>query len=98
MAKGKKFNAAEKYFMEKEIVYRKMVNQREEEIKELKTKLEELNLLNIKLQKENDMLNKENSKLLEYTGLSKVDAKKVCKKDIEMANLISGLNALRNAF
>ena len=98
MTKGKKFNAVEKHFMEKEAIYRRMLNRNEVEIKELQDKLVELDLLNKNLQKENDKLNKENTKLLEYVGLSKEDIRAACKKDIVMTNFVRGLTALRDPF
>jgi predicted RNase H-like nuclease (RuvC/YqgF family) len=96
MAKGKKFDAAEKHFREKEIMYSKMINQREDEIKELKDKLVELNSICKNLEKENEILNKENSKLLEYTGLDKKDIKIACKKDVELTKMMRGMNVFGN--
>lgn len=90
--KGKKFNVAEEYFMKKEITYKKMMNQMEEEIRELKTKLVELDSGCKKLEKENNILSNENSKLLEYTKLDKKDIKVACKKDVELTKLMSGMN------
>lgn len=92
MSKGKKFDAAEKHFMKKEAIYRRMLDRNNVGIKELQDKIVELDLMCKNLQKENEMLNVENNKLLEYTGLDKKDIKMACKKDTELTKLMRDIN------
>lgn len=92
--KGKKFNAAEKHFQEKELKYRKEINH-------LRSVYSELCNVNLQLAKENDSLKKENldiklkyEKLLEYSKLSESDIKIAIEGDKAKGQLTGMFNML----
>ena len=81
MPRGKKFNAAERHFIEKEKAYKKQIARLNEyikaqdlEIKRLKALLDEQDY---KILTQNDWINR----LLEYTELEKSDIRAVCEAD-----------------
>ena len=88
---GKKFDAHEKHFKEKEIKYNR-------EIKHLHERTTEINTRNLQLEKENEQLNKENlnvnakyEKLLEYSKLTDIEVKEALKMDksaIEFSSML----------
>ena len=86
--KSKKFNAAEKYFLKKELQYKKQIKLLKEQLDSayedalLFKKRSEL------AEKKNDELKNWLERLLEYTELSKDDIKQVCDKDKKMAETI----------
>ncbi len=92
MAKGKKFDAAQKHFEGKRIEYEKRlkhlnahVSEQDRIISEMKEQIDALSL-------ENQQLKEWNERLLKYTELSKEDIKTACAKDKKMENLVSIIN------
>lgn len=92
MPHGKKFTAAEKYFNEKKVVLEKRIKARDELIAEQSLEIKRLTNRIIELETQNVQLQDEIDRLLKYTELSKEDIKKVCKKDITIADTLSFLN------
>ena len=92
MPHGKKFTAAEKYFNEKKVVLEKRIKARDVLIAEQSFEIKRLTNRIIELETQNVQLQDEVNRLLEYTELSKEDIKKVCKKDITIADTLSFLN------
>ena len=92
MPHGKKFTAAEKYFNEKKVVLEKRIKARDVLIAEQSFEIKRLTNRIIELETQNVQLQDEVNRLLKYTELSKEDIKKVCKKDISIADTLSFLN------
>lgn len=91
---GKKFSAAEKHFLEKEIKYRKdieykisKINKLEQEISDLRTERNNLSAENLELR---DWV----ERLLTYTELDVRDIKKVCEKEKATANVMQSLSEM----
>lgn len=91
MAKGKKYEAAEKHFDKKRVEY-------EKKIKTLTARVSEQNKIIAENQEqistlvmENQRLNEWVERLLEYTELSKEDIKAACEKDKRMVGALSTL-------
>lgn len=89
MAKGKKFDAAQKHFEGKKI-------ELEKQIKALTTRVSEQNKTISEQRGQIDALSSENQqlkewieRLLEYTELSKEDIKAACEKDKKIASAMS---------
>lgn len=89
MAKGKKYEAAEKHFDKKRVEY-------EKKIKALTARVSEQNKIIAENQEqistlvmENQRLNEWVERLLEYTELSKEDIKAACEKDKKIASAVS---------
>lgn len=89
MAKGKKYEAAEKHFDKKRVEY-------EKKIKALTARVSEQNKIIAENQEqistlvmENQRLNEWVERLLEYTELSKEDIKAVCEKNKRIASAAS---------
>lgn len=89
MAKGKKFDAAQKHFEGKKI-------ELEKQIKALTTRVSEQNKTISEQKGQIDALSSENQqlkewieRLLEYTELSKEDIKAACEKDKKIASAMS---------
>lgn len=89
MAKGKKYEAAEKHFDKKRVEY-------EKKIKTLTARVSEQNKIIAENQEqistlvmENQRLNEWVERLLEYTELSKEDIKTACEKDKKIASAAS---------
>lgn len=70
MAKGKKFTAAEKYFMEKETRYRKELKQLEAALLESQVAIEDLRVENASLSQELVKLMNERDEALKLSNLS----------------------------
>lgn len=92
MPRGKKFNAAEKHFIEKEQRYQKQIKNLEQlnaaqdlEIARLKVAIKERDN-QILLQ--TDWINR----LLEYTELNKEDIKAACEKDKHVNDLFDAIS------
>ena len=83
MPKGKKYNAAEKHFIEKEQRYQKQIRRLNDMIAaqnlEIGRLKEEIN------ERDNHILSLKDwiDRLLEYTELDKEDIKAACEKDIQ---------------
>lgn len=95
--KGKKFNAAEKHFQEKEVILRQYANK-------YKEWFIETNNVNSQIVKENEQLKKQNAditekykQLLEYSKLSEDDIMRTLKKDKALEQ-ISGIINTANSF
>ena len=89
MAKGKKFDAAQKHFEGKKI-------ELEKQIKHLTARVSEQNKVISEQRGQIDALSSENQqlkewieRLLEYTELSKEDIKAACEKDKKIASAAS---------
>ena len=92
MAKGKKFNAAEKHFQGKIDDLHKIIKHKDEMLERSRIKLNELNNEVSTLYAENNQLRDWVNRLLEYTELSKEDIKKACEKDKQIASLFTFMN------
>lgn len=95
MAKGKKFDAAEKHFENKRVKY-------EREIRRLTDIVSEQNKIISKNEQQISALETENTqlkdwveRLLEYTELSKEDIKAVCEKDKRLGESLELLKSLK---
>ena len=82
--KGKKFDAAEKHFKEKELVLLKQINLLSEKTKDQHLQISELVHENQEIKVKNNELQAENERLLQLTELSKEDIKIICEKDKEL--------------
>jgi len=89
--KGKKFTAAEKHFYKKEMEYRKQINALKASYLTAQAALTQANEKIKTLLESQEELKSQVSKLLEYTKLSEDDIKLACKKDQEIAGLLSAL-------
>lgn len=96
MPKGKKYDAAERHFIEKQTMY-------EKRIKGLQETLSNKNAELIKVRQERDELHSENARLqdwverlLQYTELSREDIKTVCEQDKQKGIGISRISGLLN--
>ena len=94
--KGKKFNAAEKHFQEKEILLRRELNKYKEWFIETNNVNNQLIKENEQLKRNADIITKYN-KLLEYSKLSEDDIMRALKKDKALEQ-ISGLINTTNSF
>jgi predicted nuclease with TOPRIM domain len=91
MAKGKKFNVAEVYFREKELILKKELREAKKETCLIKEQFNKLLGEYNEVKNENVKLNTELAKLLEYTNLNKDEIKAACQKDIAFANFAKTL-------
>lgn len=87
MPKGKKFNAAEKHFLEKEKQWKNRISdlemQQSNTLKLLNDTEEQLQSLQMK----NNELQQWINRLLEYTELSESDIKKAVERDKSLADM-----------
>ena len=90
MAKGKKFDAAEKHFEKQCVEWRKRIRELEHVNKELHMKLRSLCDEMEKLQKENESLRQQNETLMELKNMS-VDDVKTLIESKESINEWSGV-------
>ncbi|MDD3172193.1 MAG: hypothetical protein PHF63_00765 [Herbinix sp.] len=79
--KGKKFDAAEKHFMEKEARLKKQINSLEARNSELRAALVEKTSENNSLSTKNAELEDWIERLLIYTELNREDIKRICQED-----------------
>lgn len=98
MPRGKKFNAAEKHFIEKEQRYQKQIRYLKEVIA-----AQELEIARLKAavdDRDNQILSQKDwiNRLLEYTELSKEDIKTVCAADKVKADRLSAINRFADSF
>ena len=85
--KGKKFNATEKHFQEKEIKLRQEVTHYKTLLTTIKSNVDYLSEANTRLHQENCEIKEKYEKLLEYSKFSDDDIKSALDKD----KTISGL-------
>lgn len=94
MPKGKKFDAAQKHFMDKEAELKKEIRGLQAE---LYTANRKLSLLSEKLgqvEAENEQLKDHRTRLLQYMDLKESDIKTICQKDKQAADFFTMMNAV----
>lgn len=89
MAKGKKFDAAQKHFEGKKIELEKQIKALTARVSEQNKTISEQKGQIDALSSENQQLKEWIERLLEYTELSKEDIKAACEKDKKIASAIS---------
>lgn len=94
--KGKKFNAAEKHFIEKEIKYQSQIKSLTTTIQGIKSSQAELLHKNQVLTDENTQLKDWVERLLQYTELSEADIKAVCEQDKHRGEAITQFMGMVN--
>lgn len=92
MPRGKKYNAAEKHFIEKERRYQKQIRYLNDVIAAQKLEIEQLKIAvnerDNKILLQTDWINR----LLEYTELEKEDIKAACDRDKRVNDAFTSLN------
>ena len=91
MAKGKKFDAAEKHFEKKRIQYERKINDLTQQLENAHRDTRHFRSLYEFAERENEELKAWVERLLEYTELSKEDIKAACEKDKRAAAALSWL-------
>lgn len=96
MAKGKKFDAAEKHFEKKCVEWRKQIRELEQQNKENHKRI--LNLCDEieKVQMENKILREQNETLMELKDMSKEDVRTLIKSKESVNQLSSLMNFMGN--
>lgn len=89
MAKGKKFDAAQKHFEGKKIELEKQIKVLTARVSEQNKTISEQKGQIDALSSENQQLKEWIERLLEYTELSKEDIKAACEKDKKIASAMS---------
>lgn len=89
MAKGKKFDAAQKHFEGKKIELEKQIKALTSRVSEQNKTISEQRGQIDALSSENQQLKEWIERLLEYTELSKEDIKAACEKDKKIASAMS---------
>ena len=89
MAKGKKFDAAQKHFEGKKIELEKQIKYLTARVSEQNKTISEQKGQIDALSSENQQLKEWIERLLEYTELSKEDIKAACEKDKKIASAMS---------
>ena len=89
MAKGKKFDAAQKHFDGKKIELEKQIKYLTARVSEQNKVISEQKGQIDALSSENQQLKEWIERLLEYTELSKEDIKAACEKDKKIASAMS---------
>lgn len=89
MAKGKKFDAAQKHFEGKKIELEKQIKALTARVSEQNKTISEQKGQIDALSSENQQLKEWIERLLEYTELSKEDIKAACEKDKKIASAMS---------
>lgn len=89
MAKGKKFDAAQKHFEGKKIELEKQIKALTARVSEQNKTISEQKEQIDALSSENQQLKEWIERLLEYTELSKEDIKAACEKDKKIASAMS---------
>lgn len=89
MAKGKKFDAAQKHFEGKKIELEKQIKALTARVSEQNKTISEQKWQIDALSSENQQLKEWIERLLEYTELSKEDIKAACEKDKKIASAMS---------
>lgn len=89
MAKGKKFDAAQKHFEGKKIELEKQIKALTARVNEQNKTISEQRGQIDALSSENQQLKEWIERLLEYTELSKEDIKAACEKDKKIASAMS---------
>lgn len=96
MAKGKKFDAAEKHFEKKCVEWRKQIRELEQQNKEKHKQIFDLCDEIEKLQMENKRLREQNETLMEVKDMSKEDVKTLIKSKKSINELSSFMNFMGN--
>lgn len=81
MPRGKKFDAAEKHFMEERRKYDALIKYYQERCKQLTDENAQLSVKVSDLEYQNDQLNQWVQRLLHYTEMSLDDVKAACERD-----------------
>ena len=92
MAKGKKFDAAEKHFEKKRVQYEKRIKDLNQQLENAHRDTRHFRSQYEFLQRENEELKNWIERLLEYTELSKEDIIAACEKDKRAAEALSWLS------
>ena len=92
MAKGKKFDAAEKHFEKKRVQYEKRIKDLNQQLENAHRDTRYFRSRYEFLQRENEELKNWIERLLEYTELSQEDIKAACEKDKRAAEALSWLS------
>ena len=98
MAKGKKFDAAQKHFEGKKIELEKQIKALTARVSEQNKTISEQRGQIDALSSENQQLKEWIERLLEYTELSKEDIKAACEKDKKIASAMSVFGLFGGAF
>lgn len=88
MPKGKKFDAAQKHFSEKELTYKKQITGYTDRLTQYNREICELKTDNEKLSQENAQMKEWIERLLQYTELSTSDIKQAREKDKAIAGML----------
>lgn len=96
MAKGKKFDAAEKHFEKKCIEWRKQIRELEQQNKENNKRIFDLCDEIEKLQMENKRLREQNETLMELKDMSNEDVRTLIKSKKSINELSSLMNFMGN--
>jgi hypothetical protein len=94
MPKGKKFDAAEKHFTEKEIKYQQKIKEQEQTVTHVIKSYGIVTEQNRDLIEENNQLKQWVSRLLEYTKLSEADIREVCEHDKKLGNAVDAFSRI----
>lgn len=92
--KGKKYTAAEKHFIEKEVQYKRRIALLEAEHSEYVKRIRELEKQCNEYQSKLEQIQEWNERLLEYADLSESDIKQACEKDKATANMMKTFTGL----
>ena len=98
MAKGKKFDAAQKHFEGKKIELEKQIKALTARVSEQNKTISEQKGQIDALSSENQQLKEWIERLLEYTELSKEDIKAACEKDKKIASAMSVFGLFGSGF
>ena len=96
--KGKKFDAHEKHFKEKERKLNKEMKQRRDEYTELAIKHNDLTIENEKLKSENSDIKSKYEKLLELSKLSDGDIKEAINNARSLNHISTIIKSMNNLF
>lgn len=96
MAKGKKFDAAEKHFEKKCVEWRKQIRELEQHNKENHKRIFDLCDEIEKLQMENKRLREQNETIMELKDMSKEDIRTLIKSKESVNQLSSLMNFMGN--
>ena len=91
--KGKKFDAAEKHFLKKEVKYKQIISEHSQHNRALWKVNEQLKSEKYDMEKELGLLKEKYNKLLEYSKLSDDDIMNALKRNkamTQMAQMLSG--------
>ena len=98
MAKGKRFDAAEKHFAKERDKYLKCIKSLEQQLENAHNDTRLYRTRSELYERENEELKNWIERLLEYTELSKEDIKAACEKDKRLAEAARWLTQFSNIF